>query len=49
MHLYHNGNVSDVVSFSTHTDSIKGHQQRKWDGYGKEAEDSYKSTPIVGL
>jgi len=32
MQLYHNSNISDVDSFSTHSDGTKGHQQRTGEG-----------------
>jgi hypothetical protein len=32
MQLYHNANVSDVDSLSTHSDGTKGQQQRKGEG-----------------
>jgi hypothetical protein len=48
MQLYHNANVSDVDSLSTHSDGTKGQQQRKGEGKGKDADIGYKSMLVVG-
>jgi len=48
MELYHNANIPDVDSFSTHSDGTKRQQQRKGDGDGKDADNCYKSTLSVG-
>jgi hypothetical protein len=48
MQLYHNANIPDVDSLSTHSDGTKGQQQRKGEGSGKDANNGYKSTRIVG-
>jgi hypothetical protein len=34
---------------STHSDGTKGQQQKKVEGYGKDANIGYKSTLVVGL
>jgi len=49
MQLYHNANVSDVDSFSTHSDGTKGQQQRKEEDWGKDADIGLKSTPVIAL
>jgi hypothetical protein len=48
MQLYHNANVSDIDSFSTHSDGTKGQQQRKGEDKGKDDDIGYKSTPVLG-
>jgi hypothetical protein len=48
MQLYHNANVLDVDSLSTHSDGTKGQQQRKGEAEGKDADIGYKSTLVVG-
>jgi hypothetical protein len=48
MRLYHNANVSDEDSWSTHRDGTKGQQQGKGEGQGKDAEIGYKSRFVVG-
>jgi hypothetical protein len=48
MQLYHNANFSDVDSFSTHSDGTKGQQQRKREGWCKDANIGNKSTLVVG-
>jgi hypothetical protein len=50
MQLYHNDNASDVDSFSTHSDGIKGQRQRNGEGncQGKNTDICYESTPVVG-
>ena len=50
MQLYHNANVSDVDSFSTHSNGTKGQLQRKEEGScrGTNADISYKLMPDVG-
>jgi len=51
MQLYHNANASYVDSFSTHSNGTKGQPERKGEGncQGKNADISYKSTPVIGL
>ena len=49
MQLYHNANVSDVDSFSTHSNGTKAQQQRKAEGWGKNADIGYESRLVVGL
>jgi hypothetical protein len=41
MQLYHNANVSDVDSLSTHSDGTKGQQQWNGEGQGKDADIGY--------
>jgi len=48
MQLYHNANVSDVDSLSTHSDGTKWQQKWKGEGEGKDADIGYKSTLVVG-
>jgi hypothetical protein len=47
MQLYHNANLSDVDSFSTHSDGTKGQQQRTGERKGKDADNGDKLTPVV--
>jgi len=47
MQLYHNATVADVDSLSTHRDGTKRQQQRKGEGYGKDADISYRSIPVI--
>jgi len=49
MQWYHNANVSDVDSFSTHSDGTTGQQQRKGEDncWGKNADIGYESMLIV--
>jgi hypothetical protein len=47
MQLYHNADVSEVDSLSTHSDGTKGQQQRKGEGLGKDADIGYKLTLVV--
>ena len=48
LQLYHNANVSDVDSVSTHSDGTKGQLQRKGEGEGKDDDMGYKLTPVIG-
>jgi hypothetical protein len=48
MQLYHNANVSDVYSLSTHSDGPKGQKQTKGEGSGEDADIGYKLTLVVG-
>jgi len=48
MQMYHNANIFDVDSITTHSDGTKGHQQRKAKGWGKDADIDYKSMPVIG-
>jgi hypothetical protein len=38
MQLHHNATISNVASFSTHTDGTKAQQQKKGGGLGKDAD-----------
>jgi len=48
MQLYHNADISDVDSFSTHCDGTKGQHQGEGEGSGKDADTSYKLTVVIG-
>jgi hypothetical protein len=48
LQLSYNTYITDVDSFSTHTDGTKGQQQRKPKSQGKDADIGYKSAPAIG-